>query len=683
MDMLQAALDWARDGFAVFPLWWRDAQGKCVCGLPLCDKPGKHPRVSKGFHAATKDRFKIEHWWEKWPDANIGLATGAPSGVIVLDIDEAEGVKQLTKVDGQIPHTFTVVTQNSGLHMYFRAPEQEVRSRTRFLPGLDLRGDGGYVVAPPSSGYKIVDDREPASFDWLHKILRASVFARVAKSKGPLKIPKQIPEGQRHDVLFRYACRLRHAGLEEEEILEKVRELNESRCIPPEDEDVIQRQVADVCSRYQIGTEKEAERYDELGLVERIRLELACPEADSISTRDEHWFYDNGVWTPLGDDGVAAFLHAWKNEIYETADKIKAFRPTRQKIVNVSQHLRLIDRRQFFFESRPDVLAFLNGVVFPDGTMADHSPQYRLQFMRPEEYDPEAGYEIWDAFLDVTFAGLDTEARKAVLQEFAGAALFGAAPKYEKALILVGPGANGKSVILKVLEGVMPPGSVTAIAPHDMHQEYRRATLANSMLNIVSEVPSRELKETESIKAIISGDIIEGRQIRQEEIRFRPSAAHVFAANALPEINDFTPGFRRRWIILTCPNSVVEDDQIPDLGGKLLDFELQGIVRWAVEGMLRLARQGRYTACKTSDREVMSWLRASDQIADFVEECCDLDEASWTIGLEVYNKFCIWASHTGRRRLPKRKFFVRFKHYVKPRMIKQQKGYRCNVNRIF
>jgi putative DNA primase/helicase len=684
MSNRDGALEWASKGCAVFPLWWRLADGKCACNLPLCDQAGKHPKIAKGFHAATTERKKIKEWWKRWPEANIGLATGKRSKLIVLDVDEEAGVRSIEQAENHIPETYTVVTQRGGLHLYFEAPDFEVRSRIRFMPGLDLRGDGGYVVAPPSPGYEVAEDIDPAPFDWLHKLLRRSVFARVARSKGPLVIPKKIAEGERHKVLFKVACRLRGAGEDEEGIKKLLHELNEERCEPPEDSRIIDYLVEDVCSRYAPGPEKGTDRYDELGLVERIRLELSAPEADSISTREEHWFYDGGIWTALGDDGVAAFLHSWKDEVYRTVDdKIRTFRPTRTRIMNVSGHLRLVARKDGFFDDRPRVLAFKNGVVLPDGSMAAHSPAHRLLFMRQEEYDPCAECEVWEAFLDCTFAGPDREEKKAVFQEFAGAALFGAAPKYEKALMLVGPGANGKSVILKVMEGIMPSGSVTAVVPHDMQQEYRRAALANSLLNIVSEVPARELRESEAVKAIISGDVIEGRPIRKEEFTFRPCAAHLFAANMLPDITDFTLGFRRRWIILTCPNTVPDGEQIPDLGGKMLDLELQGILRWAVDGMVRLARRGAYTGCRSSDHEVISWLRASDPIADFVEECCVLDGGLFTARLEVYHKFVLWTSTTGRRRIARRKFLPRLRSYVDPAVHKGERGFRCRVDRIF
>lgn len=683
MNNLEGALEWASKGCAVFPLWWRLEDGKCACNLPLCDQAGKHPKIAKGFYAATTDSKKIRDWWRRWPEANIGLATGKISKVIVLDVDEEVGIRSIEKTDESIPKSYTVVTQSGGLHIYFEAPDHEVRNRVRFMPGLDLRGDGGYVVAPPSPGYRVADKRDPAPFDWLHKLLRRSVFAKIAQSKGPIRVPKRIKEGQRHDVLFRIACRLRGSGRTEEEIREELYTLNAERCHPPEDVSTINYLIEDVCSRYSAGSEKAVDRYDELGLVERIRMELAAPEADSISSREEHWFYDGGIWTQLGDDGVASFLHAWKNETYMVSeDRYRTFRPSIQMISNVSRHLRVVEHKKTFFDSRPKVLAFRNGVVRPDGSLTAHSPAHKLLFMRPEEYDPDAKSEIWEAFLDVTFKGKDRKAKKAILQEFAGASLFGAAPNYEKALILVGPGANGKSVILKVMEGVMPPGSVTAVAPHDMDHEYRRAHLANSLLNIVSEVPAKELKESASVKAIISGDPIEGRPIRQKEFTFRPCAGHLFAANMLPDISDFTLGFRRRWLILTCPNTVPEDAQIPDLGGKLLDQELQGILRWAVDGMVRLARQGRYTPCKSSDREVITWLRSSDPIADFVEDCCKVKPHLFTPRLEVYHKYVLWATTTGRKRIARRKFLARFGHYVERGAKKADRGFKCTVDRI-
>ena len=97
LTLLQAALDYAQDGWAVLPLQ-SVAQGTCSCGKDDCSSPGKHPRTAHGVKDSTTDVSIIRQWWAKWPDANIGLATGKVSGRVVLDVDVKKGKQAITRL---------------------------------------------------------------------------------------------------------------------------------------------------------------------------------------------------------------------------------------------------------------------------------------------------------------------------------------------------------------------------------------------------------------------------------------------------------------------------------------------------------------------------------------------------------------------------------------------------------
>ena len=112
----------------------------------------KHPRVKGGFKVATTDARQIETWWRKWPDANIGIATGSMSGIFVIDIDGANGLatwQSLIAQHEKLRPNRTVKTAR-GWHLYFAMPATCAPIPCSTGNGLDVRGDGGYVVAPPS-----------------------------------------------------------------------------------------------------------------------------------------------------------------------------------------------------------------------------------------------------------------------------------------------------------------------------------------------------------------------------------------------------------------------------------------------------------------------------------------------------------------------------------------------------
>jgi putative DNA primase/helicase len=144
------ALAYARCGLHVFPLHTL-RNGRCTCNRDCGKNAAKHPRVAGGFKAATTDPEQIKAFWSKWPDANIGIATGAVSGIVVLDIDGTQGIATLQTLIaeyGKLPRTPVVKTAR-GWHIFFKLP-QGIAIPCSAGGGLDIRSDGGYVVAPPS-----------------------------------------------------------------------------------------------------------------------------------------------------------------------------------------------------------------------------------------------------------------------------------------------------------------------------------------------------------------------------------------------------------------------------------------------------------------------------------------------------------------------------------------------------
>lgn len=157
MTMLKHALEYAANGWAVFPVYGV-VQGQCTCGQNECSRAGKHPMTINGFKDATTEPNIIQIWWDTYPNANIGIATGSMSGLSVIDVDHGQGkdgfknLETLEKEHGIIPRNICVRTGSGGLHIYLAAPDEPIGiSASRLAKHIDVRGDGGYVVAPPSN----------------------------------------------------------------------------------------------------------------------------------------------------------------------------------------------------------------------------------------------------------------------------------------------------------------------------------------------------------------------------------------------------------------------------------------------------------------------------------------------------------------------------------------------------
>ena len=238
VTMEEAALRCAERGWRVFPVHGiRD--DRCTCGRLDCSEPGKHPRITNWPNAATSDPVRIRAWWADWPDANIG---GTTDKQFALDVDPANGgVESLARLEAQhgaLPPTWRTETGSGGAHRFFPQPADgpPLRNSAGVLgPGLDTRGEGGYVVLPPSrhvSGRRYrwttmgLIALAPA---WLLSLLRQA----PASGDGPSTVPEVIREGMRNSELYRLARALKAKGLSHRMIRTVLVNVNREQCEPP------------------------------------------------------------------------------------------------------------------------------------------------------------------------------------------------------------------------------------------------------------------------------------------------------------------------------------------------------------------------------------------------------------------------------------------------------------------
>ena len=224
LSVRDAALAFARAGIPVFP----------------CVPEGKHPLTSAGFHDASRNIDRVQAWWTRWPGANIGMPTGSTSGIDVVDIDVTktdagfaafERATAAGLVDGELAR---VRTPSGGMHVYFAAiAGRPQRCWQAASAHIDFRGDGGYVIVPPSTlakdtgraGYRLYSlsaaDSKPVDAVALRSFIdprppRTGTRATAARAPEPSRLAQwvsNLQEGERNSGLFWAACRLVEAGL--------------------------------------------------------------------------------------------------------------------------------------------------------------------------------------------------------------------------------------------------------------------------------------------------------------------------------------------------------------------------------------------------------------------------------------------------------------------------------------
>jgi hypothetical protein len=262
--MLKAAIAYAEKfGWPVFPCHTVDIDGKCSCSKPGCASPGKHPSTPNGVKDATCDIGQIRQWWIRWPDANIAIATGSRSGFDVIDVDPRhggnEGLEELKKLHGEVPHTIEALTGGGGQHLLLRHVDG-VRNQAGIWPGIDIRGEGGYIVVAPSkhkSGKKYEWESSSRPGDAEIADWPKQWFVEVARKKSEMKLPASstgasIPEGERNNTLSSFAGSMRRRGMSEKSINAALLAENQMRCHPPLSASEVRR-IAGSVSRYSPG----------------------------------------------------------------------------------------------------------------------------------------------------------------------------------------------------------------------------------------------------------------------------------------------------------------------------------------------------------------------------------------------------------------------------------------------
>jgi hypothetical protein len=267
--LLQAALWYAGRGIPVFPLQPRE-KGP--------------PKGTHGFKDATTNEGVIRAWWEKWPDANIGIPMGQRSGLLLLDLDfrnktVVESRDDLVEQFGEVPETAEVVSGSGGRHIYFKFPGIKVPKQ--IANGVELKGEGGYAVVPPSThpnGTEYTFDgitgrnailkvADPPA--WLLNAIIETLKPRGGKTT--TTDAEKFPEGSRNNSLTSLAGKLRWIGLSGAGLEAALLEENQARCSPPLDDGEV-RKIATRVARYAPGESRDIVEIDVGGITPSIEV---------------------------------------------------------------------------------------------------------------------------------------------------------------------------------------------------------------------------------------------------------------------------------------------------------------------------------------------------------------------------------------------------------------------------
>jgi putative DNA primase/helicase len=338
----------------------------------------------------------------------------------------------------------------------------------------------------------------------------------------------------------------------------------------------------------------------------------------------------------------------------------------------IAQHAISIASNDAFFVEAPVGLACPEGfyqIVGNEICVEPLNPAHRQRVMI-DVTPKNIPTPLFDAFLHETFQSIndgDEAQQLSLVQEIAGAIMFGVMHKHQKAVLFYDPfGRAGKGTLERILRGLVPPSFVTAVSPFVWHKEYFVASLAGTRLNVVGELSDDEPIPAAMFKTVTGGDLITGRHPTHRPIMFKNEAAHLFMSNHMINTRDHSEAFFARWLIVEFPNSRLRTGLPLDplLAERIIEHELPGIAQWALEGAIRLMRNGKFSKSVVHDRLMAKWRCSTNSLEEFIQDGCVLGSAFSTRRSDFYQKYAGWCKESGRRPFAKGRVKELLEHNV-------------------
>jgi len=287
-----------------------------------------------------------------------------------------------------------------------------------------------------------------------------------------------------------------------------------------------------------------------------------------------------------------------------------------------------------------------NGILnLETGEFSEHSPELFSTIQSSVVFDPSAQWHLWKRFLDVVLSEQD---KQLLLSEIFGYCLT-TSIAFHKAFFLLGEGANGKSVVLAILEALAGVENCSALMLSDLRERFRLAELDGKLINIVAEVEAKSLVYDAKFKSIVAGDPQVGERKNQDPFKFRPFAKWIVACNSLPATRDRSYGYERRIVILPFEKTVPKEKRNPGLAKELIESELSGILNWTIGGYRRLQENKGFTIPQASKEALDEYKEQIDPVLTFIYEYLSRTDTGGTL-LKVINKtYRVWAEENGYR----------------------------------
>ena len=545
-ELGQAALDYVNAGFGVFPLHAKK----------------KEPMTKHGFKDWTDDPDSVRTVWGKYPNANIGIACGAPSGnIVVIDVDKddeagydgAESLDEWEREHGRLPETACAVTGRGGVHYYYRTDGRDLHPDTNDRLHIDVRTDGSYVMAAPSvhpngnamywdlhyNDYPIADADEN-----VYALIEAIYDHGGNAGESPKVDASEFSKGGRNNKLYKMACGLMSQSWDDDAIIASIETYNSmaKNPLPKHEVDKLLRSALKLPKGK--SDEWYAQRIDKPSGGDELKKRGRPRNFDHAGIA-EKLIKENGACMI---DGMPAIRHGNTYKIGWNAVNKEIIlldrNATRVNQREVQHYLNVMAEQKM--QSPPNLIAFENGVLdIKTMQLRDYEETDVIPNVIPCDWNENAECEAVDNVLRKMSCGDDDVFESLI--EVMGVCMYRSS-EFTQSAILLGDGSNGKSTFIRMLTALLGKSNISTISMTQLGKNFLTGRLAGKLANLGSEI-SNEFKTGDLLsifKELVDGNRMHADVKGVEGFDFENYATIVLCANEFPKLSDSTDGMMRR-----------------------------------------------------------------------------------------------------------------------------------------
>lgn len=650
-------------GFSIFPV----------------EKNGKKPLIKwTEFQDKKASLDQIRNWSILYSNPNWAIVTGEISGIVVVDIDDLEKYYESGII---FPDTPTVRT-SKGLHLYFKHPGIIIPNSAKNKGWFDIRGDGGYVVAPPSfhqSGvqYLWADGKSPKECDFatlpqwiIDEIIKVPIA--ISKSIHPTNsrneldelLSKGALEGSRNDAATRLAGLLfgkKHSRLAVITIMNDWNQKND----PPLDDQELLAVIDSIESRENVKNSKQyvldtpwirsyinsegKEVYEKDSFKHTLLAEEIQNELPLYRNGKSIWYYDakDGIYKSGAEDKIKLII-AEKLGIYANNNRVSE---TFNHVIRTTP----VDSGALPFEKKyPHILNLQNGTfdINEQKFSSTFSPDYYHHLKIPITYNPLATCNEINKFIEEVAYKEDVP----FIHELAASMLI-KKPITPALVFLLGNGGNGKSQLIKLFTMLVGQENTSSIPLATLQNDrFASAELYMKLLNSCGDIGDGFLPQTDVLKSATGGDAIYAQHKGKDPFKFVPFAPHIYSANSEPRFRDFSKGFYDRIYPIRMDKTFRGTNSEKSDPLRMIDQnQLSGWFNKLMPICYRLiTNQPRFTVSEGMRKKREEWFNKLDLIGMFIEECCIIHKPGETkfedlvvSKQELWNSLLDWSTLNG------------------------------------